>query len=309
MGRPSHTDEPVIDVRGLVKSFGRQRALDGLDLRVERGEVHGFLGPNGAGKSTTLRVLLGLARRDAGEVRILGHDPWNDARLVHGRIAYVPGDVTLWPNLTGGEVLDLLARLQGSNDLDRRNEYLERFALDPTKRCRAYSRGNRQKVALIAALCTDAEVYLLDEPTAGLDPLKAAVFADYVRALRERGATVLLSSHILSEADALSDRVTIIRDGRAVISGRLDELRHLTRTEVTAEVGVIPSGLELIDGVHDVTIEANRITAQVDPRGLDALMSMLADAGLRSLQASPPTLEEMFLRAYRSTAGDHGEPT
>lgn len=307
MDGTNHTGEPVIDIRGLVKIFGHQRALDGLDLRVERGEVHGFLGPNGAGKSTTLRVLLGLARSDAGEVRILGHDPWRDVALVHGRIAYVPGDVTLWPNLTGGEVLDLLARVHGGHDLARRNDYLERFALDPTKRCRAYSRGNRQKVALIAALSSDAEVYLLDEPTSGLDPLKAAIFAECVRALRERGSTVLLSSHILSEAEALSDRVTIIRDGRVAISGRLDELRHLTRTEVTAEVGVVPSGIESLDGVHDVIIEADRITAHVDPEGLDALMSTLAQAGLRSLEASPPTLEEMFLRAYRSSAGDHGE--
>ena len=226
----------VVDARGVTKSFGRTVALAGLDLQVARGEVHGFLGPNGAGKTTTLRILLGLLRIDGGTVRLLGGDPWRDATTLHRRLAYVPGDVSLWPNLSGGEVIDLLSRLQGGHDTTRRDRYLDLFDLDPTKKCRAYSRGNRQKVALISALATDADLYLFDEPTAGLDPLKEAAFRTCVQELRGEGRTVLLSSHILSEAEALSDRVSIIRDGKLVESGRLDQLRHLTRTSVSAEV-------------------------------------------------------------------------
>src|SRR4029453_17030383 len=224
----------AIDVSGLTKSFGRTRALDGLDLTVTTGEVHGFLGPNGAGKSTTLRVLLGLLRADGGSARLLGGDPWRDAVALHGRLAYVPGDVTLWPNLTGGEVIDLLGRLRGGLNAKRRAELLERFELDPTKKGRAYSKGNRQKVALIAALASDAELLILDEPTSGLDPLMEEVFRRCVQDEREHGRTVLLSSHILAEVEALCDRVSIIRDGKTVESGSLQDLRHLTRTTIEA---------------------------------------------------------------------------
>ena len=292
----------VVDARGLVKSFGSTKALDGLDLQVARGEVHGFLGPNGAGKTTTLRVLLGLLRLDSGSVRLLGGDPWRDIETLHRRLAYVPGDVALWPNLTGGEVIDLLSRLQGGHDVARRNRYLELFDLDPTKKSRAYSRGNRQKVALIAALATNAELYLLDEPTAGLDPVKEADFRTCVRELRDEGRTVLLSSHILSEAEALSDRVSIIRDGRVVETGRLEQLRHLTRTSVTADVTTVPEGLDRLPGVHDLVVENHRVSAQVEPHGLTPLLQALGAAGLRSLTSQPPTLEELFLRHYGTAA-------
>ena len=228
----------AISVSGLRKTFGRTVALDGLDLEVLPGEVHGFLGPNGSGKSTTIRVLLGLLRADAGEVRLLGGDPWRDAATLHRRLAYVPGDVSLWPNLTGGEVIDLLGRLRGGDDRRRRDELLERFDLDPSKKNRSYSKGNRQKIALVAALAAPmdkVELLLLDEPTSGLDPLMEAVFQDCVREETGKGRTVLLSSHILAEAEALCDRVSIIRAGRTVAHGTLSELRHLTRTSVVVE--------------------------------------------------------------------------
>jgi ABC-2 type transport system ATP-binding protein len=293
----------VIEAHGLVKSFGTTKALAGLDLEVARGEVHGFLGPNGAGKSTTLRVLLGMLRIDAGTVRLLGGDPWRDTAMLHSRLAYVPGDVSLWPNLSGGEVIDLLGRLQGGQDPARRDRYLELFDLDPTKKSRTYSRGNRQKVALISALASNADVYLLDEPTAGLDPLREVDFRTCVRELRDEGRTILLSSHILSEAEALSDRVTIIREGRAVETGRLDQLRHLTQTSVTAELVTVPDGLERIAGVHNLIVDDHRITAHVEQRGMDALMQALSASGIRSLVSQPPTLEELFLRHYGPAAG------
>jgi len=292
----------VIEAHGLVKSFGTTKALAGLDLEVARGEVHGFLGPNGAGKSTTLRVLLGMLRIDAGTVRLLGGDPWRDTAMLHSRLAYVPGDVSLWPNLTGGEVIDLLGRLQGGQDPARRDRYLELFDLDPTKKSRTYSRGNRQKVALISALSSNADVYLLDEPTAGLDPLREVDFRTCVRELRDEGRTILLSSHILSEAEALSDRVTIIREGRAVETGRLDQLRHLTQTSVTAELVTVPDGLERIAGVHNLIVDDHRVTAHVEQRGMDALMQALSASGIRSLVSQPPTLEELFLRHYGPAA-------
>jgi ABC-2 type transport system ATP-binding protein len=294
----------TISISGLVKTFGRTRALDGLDLWVREGEVHGFLGPNGAGKTTTLRVLLGLMRKDSGEVRLLGGDPWKDAVELHRRLAYVPGDVTLWPSLSGGEVIDLLGRMRGGLHSKRRADLLERFELDPRKKCRAYSKGNRQKVALVAALASGAELLLLDEPTSGLDPLMEAVFRDCVEEERERGRTVLLSSHILSEVEALCDRVTIIRDGKAVDSGSLAELRHLTRTSVAAELSKVPSGLGELHGVHDLEVVGNRVRCQVDADGLDGLLGRLVTFGVRSLTSQPPSLEDLFLRHYETERRD-----
>src|SRR5215472_11550970 len=287
----------VIDVRGLRKSFGRTRALDGLDLTVRAGEVHAFLGPNGAGKTTTIRILLGLLRRDGGEARLLGGDPWRDAVALHRRLAYVPGDVTLWPGLSGGEIIDLLGRLRGGLDAKRRQALIERFALDPTKKARAYSKGNRQKVALIAALASDAELLLLDEPTAGLDPLMEAAFRDCVAEERQQGRTVLLSSHILAEAEALSDRVTIIRDGRAVETGTLAEMRHLTRDFIDAELAG-PVSLADLPGVHDLVTDGLRVRCEVDHAALNEVLGRLHQAGIRSLTCRPPTLEELFLRHY-----------
>jgi len=289
----------AISVTGLVKNFGRSRALDGLDLTVTRGEVHGFLGPNGSGKSTTIRTLLGLLRADAGIVTLLGGDPWRDAVELHRRLAYVPGDVTLWRNLSGGETIDLLGRLRGGLDPARRAELLERFELDPTKKGRAYSKGNRQKVALVAAFAGDAELLILDEPTSGLDPLMEEVFRSCVLEARDRGATVLLSSHILSEVEALCDRVSIIRAGRTVESGTLADLRHLTRTAVQAELAADPPELPF---AHDVEVHGRQLRCQVDADRLDDLLRALTAVGVRSLTSRPPTLEELFLRHYEPQA-------
>jgi ABC-2 type transport system ATP-binding protein len=290
----------AIEIAGLSKSFGRTRALDGLDLTVRTGEVHGFLGPNGAGKTTTIRILLGLVRADAGTARLLGGDPWRDATALHRRLAYVPGDVTLWPNLSGGEVIDLLGRLRGGVDRRRRDELLHRFDLDPRKKGRAYSKGNRQKVALVAALASDVELLLLDEPTSGLDPLMEAAFRDVIREDVRRGdRTVLLSSHILAEVEALCDRVTIIREGRAVETGTLAELRHLTRTSIRAELAGPPDGLATLAGVHGLRAEGARVSFDVDTEALEAALQTLVSVGVRSLVSQPPTLEELFLRQYR----------
>jgi len=290
----------AISVSGLRKSFGRTRALDGLDLVVEKGEVHGFLGPNGAGKSTTLRILLGLLRADAGSAQLLGGDPWRDVATLHRRLAYVPGDVTLWPSLSGGEVIDLLGRLRGGLDAGRRARLLARFDLDPTKKGRAYSKGNRQKVALIAALASDVELLLLDEPTSGLDPLMEAVFRECIAEERRAGRTVLLSSHILAEVEALCDRVSIIRGGRTVQKGTLAELRHLTRTSITAELARPPEGLGELPGVHALQVDGLRLRCEVDSDALDGLLSLLTRAGVRSLVSQPPTLESLFLRHYEA---------
>jgi ABC-2 type transport system ATP-binding protein len=298
----------AIAVSGLVKTFGATRALDGLDLEVATGEVHGFLGPNGSGKSTTIRVLLGLLRPDAGAVRLLGGDPWDDAVALHRRLAYVPGDVTLWPQLTGGEAIDLLGRLRGDLDPARRAELLERFALDPTKKARSYSKGNRQKVALVAALASDVELLILDEPTSGLDPLMEAVFQEHIREVRAAGRTVLLSSHILAEAEALCDRVSIIRHGRTVQTGSLDELRHLTRTSIAVETARPVTGLDALPGVHDAAVRDGRVRFDVDTDHLDDVLRHLTAFGVRSLRSAPPTLEELFLRHYGDELAEDGVP-
>ena len=290
--------DSVIDIRGLHKSFGSTRALDGLDLVVRAGEVHGFLGPNGAGKSTTIRVLLGLLRADAGVVRLFGADPWRDAATLHRRLAYVPGDVNLWPTLTGGEVIDLIGRLRGGLDEKRRADLIERFELDPTKKGRSYSKGNRQKVALVAALASDVELLVLDEPTSGLDPLMEAVFTACVDEFKEQGGTVLLSSHILAEVERLCDRVSIIRNGRNVESGTLADLRHLTRTSVRAELAAPATGLESLAGVHDLVVEDHRVSFEVDTDRLGDALATLGRFGIRTLTSQPPTLEELFLRHY-----------
>ena len=288
----------AIEISGLVKTFGPTRALDDLDLTVAQGEVHGFLGPNGSGKSTTIRVLLGLMRADAGRALLLGGDPWGDAVALHRRLAYVPGDVNLWPNLTGGEAIDLLGRLRGGRDPRRRADLLERIELDPAKKGRAYSKGNRQKVALVAALAADVELLVLDEPTSGLDPLMEEVFRACVGERRDAGATVLLSSHILSEVEALGNRVTIIRAGRAVESGTLADIRHLTRTQIDAETERPPHGLEALPGVHDLHVEGTRARFDVDTSRLDEALRQLTGYGVRTLTSRPPTLEELFLRHY-----------
>jgi ABC-2 type transport system ATP-binding protein len=299
----------AIDVEGLTKTFGSTRALDGLDLHVVTGEVHGFLGPNGAGKSTTIRVLLGLMRADSGTVRLLDGDPWRDAATLHRRLAYVPGDVSLWPNLTGGEAIDLLGRLRGGLDPQRRADLLERFELDPRKKARAYSKGNRQKVALVAALSSDAELLVLDEPTSGLDPLMEAEFRACLAEEKARGRTVLLSSHILAEVEEVCDRVSIVRRGRVAESGTLTELRHLARTLVSAELARLPEGFHGLPGLHEVRVAelgdsaggGVRLECAVDTEHLSALMVALGTQGVRTMTTRPPTLEELFLQHYTDT--------
>ncbi|KJF20444.1 ABC transporter ATP-binding protein [Rhodococcus sp. AD45-ID] len=288
----------AVSVKDLVKTFGPTRALDGLDLEVSEGEIHGFLGPNGSGKSTTIRVLLGLLRSDSGEATVLGGDPWRDSVALHRRLAYVPGEVNLWPNLTGGEAIDLLAGLRGGIDVSTRAELLDRFELDPRKKARTYSKGNRQKVALVAAFASDVELYVLDEPTSGLDPLMEAVFQDCVHELAHAGKTVLLSSHILAEVEALCDRVSIIREGQTVESGTLSELRHLTRTSVSVTTRTPVAGLDAFEGTYDVLVDGDHAKCEVDSVRLGALMEHLVGFGIVALTSTPPTLEELFLRHY-----------
>jgi ABC-2 type transport system ATP-binding protein len=294
---PAQADA-AIAVSGLDKSFGTTKALDQLDLTVRTGEVHGFLGPNGAGKSTTIRVLLGLLRPDGGTASVLGGDPWRDAVVLHRRLSYVAGDVSLWPNLTGGEAIDLFARLRGGFDRKRRDALCERFDLDPTKKGRTYSKGNRQKVAIVAALASDVELLVLDEPTAGLDPLMESVFAECIREQKAAGRTVLLSSHILAQVEALCDRVSIIRLGHIVESGSLSELRHLTRTTITAETTRPADRLADLPGVHDPAVQNGQIRFDVDTEHLDAVIGYLHSLGIRSLVSQPPTLEQLFMRHY-----------
>ncbi|MEW1987596.1 ABC transporter ATP-binding protein [Brevibacterium casei] len=298
---PAHsaaTASAAIELDGVVKSYGRVRALDGLDLTVARGEVHGFLGPNGAGKSTTIRILLGILRHDQGRVSLLGEDPWKKAVSLHRRLAYVPGDVELWPSLTGGEAIDLFSRLRGGVDTAKRDELIERFDLDPRKKGRTYSKGNRQKVALISALASDVDLLLLDEPTAGLDPLMEAVFQECIREAKDQGRTVLLSSHILAQVEALADRVSIIRAGRNVETGALSDLRHLSRTTVTVQVVKDIPELTTMPGVHDLVREGPQLHFSADTAQLPGIMRALGDHDIESLTATPPTLEQLLLRHY-----------
>ena len=290
--------DAIISLSDVTKKFGSVSALDGLDLHVAPGEVHGFLGPNGAGKSTTIRILLGILRHDSGRVRLLGGDPWRDAVALHRRLAYVPGDVELWPSLTGGEAIDLFARLRGGVDTAKRDELIERFDLDPRKKGRTYSKGNRQKVALISALASNVDLLLLDEPTAGLDPLMEAVFQECIKEAKDAGRTVLLSSHILAQVEVLADRISIVRHGTIVESGTLDDLRHLSRTAVTAHTARPVAGLAERQGVHGFTYSGDHIHFDADARHLPEIMSELAASGVHSLTATPPTLEQLLLRHY-----------
>jgi ABC-2 type transport system ATP-binding protein len=293
----------VIEVEGLTKSYGRFPALRGLDLSVERGQVHGFVGPNGAGKSTTIRVLLGLLKADAGTVRLLGGDPWRDVVALHRRLAYVPGEVSLWPGMTGGEAIDLLGTLRGGLDEGRRADLVERFELDPSKRGRQYSKGNKQKVAIVAALASDVELLVLDEPTSGLDPLMENVFQQVIGEAKQRGTTVLLSSHILSEVESLADRLSIIRDGVIVQSGTISDLRDRTRTTIHAALDRLPAPAD-VPVLGDVRIDGNRLTATIDSASIGEAMSVLTGYGISSLTVEPPSLESLFLRLYVEGAGD-----
>lgn len=298
-----HDAQAVIHIKGLTKSFGRFRALNGLDLTVDKGEVHGFLGPNGAGKSTTIRVLLGLLKADAGSVRLLGGDPWRDMVELHRRLAYVPGDVSLWPGMTGGEAIDLLGGLRGGINEARCAELIERFELDPTKRGRQYSKGNRQKVAIVAALASDAELLVLDEPTSGLDPLMESVFQQVIAEAKQRGTTVLLSSHILAEIETLADRLSIIRDGAVVQTGTLAQMRGSTRTAIHAELRTVPDPRAL-DALHDVRLDGKRLSATIESDRVGVAMAVLGPCGLISLTVEPPSLESLFLRLYNDDSAE-----
>ncbi len=302
--RVDTTERSAVEIRGLSKSFGQTKALDGLDLSVAPGSITGFLGPNGAGKSTTIRVLLGLLRADSGSVALLGGDPWRDAVALHRRIAYVPGDVTLWPNLTGLQAIDFLARLRGDGSVDtrRRDQLIERFELDPHKKARTYSKGNRQKVAIVAAFSCNAELYILDEPTSGLDPLMEKAFQQCVQEVTSRGAAVLLSSHILAEVEKLCDSVTIIRAGRAVRSGTLTELRHLMRTTISVRTRTDGQSLQRARFVHDFRVDDGHYVFSVDRNDLDRAMAQLTDLGIIDLSVSPASLEDMFLREYQGAS-------
>lgn len=293
--------ERVIEVRGLVKTFGKFKALNGLDLTVEKGEVQGFLGPNGAGKSTTIRVLLGLLKANAGTVKLLGGDPWSDVVELHKKLAYVPGDVSLWPGMTGGEAIDLLGSMRGGLNEARREELVQRFELDPTKRGRQYSKGNRQKVAIVAALASDAELLILDEPTSGLDPLMEAVFTEVIGEAKARGVSVLLSSHILAEVESLADQLSIIRDGKIVETGTLQELQGQARTSIHATLERVPAAAELA-ALHDVHLDGAKLTATADADNIGDAMTLLAPYGLASLTVEPPSLESLFLRLYENDA-------
>ncbi|NCU18498.1 ABC transporter ATP-binding protein [Pallidibacillus pasinlerensis] len=292
----------VIKTINLTKRFGNFTALDGVNITVGEGEVYGFIGPNGAGKSTTIRTLLGMLKATSGEAQIFGKDVWKDAVDIHKRIAYVPGDVNLWPNLTGGEVIDLFLKMKGEINKARRDELIERFKLDPTKKCRSYSKGNRQKVALVAAFASDADLYILDEPTSGLDPLMEHIFQESVREVKNEGKTVFLSSHILSEVEKLCDKVAIIRQGKIIDDGSLQEMRHLTRNKMTVQTKEPITELEKLPGVHNIEKENGDISFHVDTDQLDTVIRHISSFGIIKLESAPPTLEDLFMRHYEGTA-------
>ncbi len=288
----------VIEIRNLTKYYGKVQALNEVDLTVNEGEVYGFIGPNGAGKSTTLKIILGLLHKDSGEVRLMDQDPWHDAVKLHRKLAYVPGEVNLWPNLTGGEVIDLLGRLRGGFNPERREKLLKRFKLDPTKKCSTYSTGNKQKVAIISAMVSDVELYILDEPTLGLDPLMEGVFRKCVKELQKDGKTILLSSHILAEVEALCDRVSIIKEGQIIETGTFTELRHLTRTSITLDSLQPIKGLENMEGVHNLVVDRNHYRFSVDSEKIDSVLKHITQFKILSIISNPPTLEELFIRYY-----------
>ncbi|SEQ71758.1 ABC-2 type transport system ATP-binding protein [Virgibacillus subterraneus] len=288
----------LLKVTNLTKKFGKFTALDGINIDVNEGEVYGFIGPNGSGKSTTIRVLLGILKATEGEAKVFGKDAWADAVEIHKRIAYVPGDVNLWPNLTGGEVIDLFVKLRGGNNKSKREELIKKFDLDPSKKCRTYSKGNRQKVALVAAFSSEADLYILDEPTSGLDPLMEQVFQECVMDIKKEGKSVLLSSHILSEVEKLCDRVGIIRQGKIIETGSLSELRHLTRTNLLVETKQPITLLNDLKGVHDIEEKDEAFSFQVDSEELDAVIKHVSQFGVVRLESAPPTLEDLFMRHY-----------
>lgn len=294
----------VISVRDLTKKFGKFTALNKVNLELEKGDIYGFIGPNGAGKTTTIRILLGILKASGGKATVFGQDAWKDAVSIHKNLAYVPGDVKLWPNLTGGELIDLFIKLRGSNNKTRRDELIERFQLDPTKKCRTYSKGNRQKVALIVAFASDADLYILDEPTSGLDPLMEQIFQELILEARDQGKTILLSSHILHEVEKLCNKVSIIREGQIIEAGDLKKLRHLTRTRMEVETKRQLEGFDRVKGVHDLYIKDKTVYFQVDSEEINNVIKFISPFEILRLESAPPTLEDLFMRHYRGEAGD-----
>ncbi|MFW5838897.1 MAG: ATP-binding cassette domain-containing protein [Bacillota bacterium] len=289
----------IIKVENVSKAYGKVQALKNVDLKVNKGNIYGFIGPNGAGKTTLIRVLLGILKADAGTATIFDQNVWSEAVDIHRRVAYVPGDVNLWPNLTGGEVIDVLVSMRNTVHQDKKAELIKKFELDPSKKCRSYSKGNRQKVALIAALASEADLYILDEPTSGLDPLMENIFQDYITNLKKQGKTVFLSSHILSEIETLCDYVSIIRDGSIIESGKLEDLRHLTRTQVIIKSTDKLDDLSSLDGVHDYQFEDDLHTMQIETKQMDALIKYLSQYTITKFESNPPTLEDLFMRHYQ----------
>lgn len=297
----------LVEVRGLSKKFGKFTALNNIDLSMEPGEIYGFIGPNGAGKSTTIRVLLGMLKPTAGQVTIMNKDAWKDAVEIHKRVSYVPGEANLWPNLTGGEVIDLFLSIHGNSSQKRRDELIELFDLDPSKKCRAYSKGNRQKIALISAFASESDLYILDEPTSGLDPLMERNFQKCVLDVKKQGKSVLLSSHILSEVEKVCDRVAIIRQGQIIERGTLDEMRHLTRTKIKVTTKETLIGVENIKGVHNIIQNDNSLEFQADSEEIGNIISYLSTFEILKLECAPPTLEDLFMRHYESKPSNKGD--
>jgi len=288
----------ILEVNNLEKSYGKVKALKGISFQVEEGEVYGFIGPNGAGKTTAIRTLLGILKADSGEAKVFGLDSWNDAIEIHKRIAYVPGEVNLWPNLTGGEVIDFYMNLRNENNQTKKNELIKKFDLDPTKKCRSYSKGNRQKVSLISALVSDADIYILDEPTSGLDPLMEKTFQQAIMDLKKQGKSIFLSSHILSEVEKLCDRLSIIREGEIIESGSLDDLRHLTRTNIKLETKKEIKGLNKLKGVYNLHIDNKKYSFQIDTDEFSKIIKYVSEYDVVKLESSPPNLEELFMIHY-----------
>lgn len=288
----------IIEVKNLQKKFGKFEALSDVSFSVEPGEITGFIGPNGAGKSTTIRILLGIIKKSGGSAKIFGKDVWKDRQEIHKRTSYVPGDVALWNNLSGGEIIDVFMKLHGSGNKAKRDELIERFELDPKKKAKNYSKGNRQKVGLISALAVESDLYLFDEPTSGLDPLMESIFQEEVKKIKEEGKAVLLSSHILSEVERLADKIVIIRQGEIVESGSLDEMRHLTHSVITLESDKDLTPLATMEGVHDFSQEKDQAEFSVDHEHLNEVLRTAATIGIRNIQSAPPTLEDLFIRHY-----------
>lgn len=289
----------LLNMNGVSKNFGKVQALDNVSISLNEGEVLGFIGPNGAGKTTSIRVLMGIIQASGGNAEIFGKDVWKDAVEIHKRIAYVPGEVNLWPNLTGGEVIDLFVKLRKGSVSEKRKELMERFELDPSKKCRTYSKGNRQKVALVAAFASDADLYILDEPTSGLDPLMEQVFQSYVKEVKDQGKSVFLSSHILSEVEKLCDRVSIIRQGKIIETGTLNELRHLTRTNIVVNTARPLEGLETFADIKDLRVENHGTSFSVGTEHLGDVIAHLTTFGIENLESAPPRLEELFMSHYK----------